>query len=323
MFHGDLGWEETLTAPVTCPSMSTPVTPTHSQHLPWLPAAGFVLVWSSGYIAGPAAVHAAAPFTVLGWRFALAAAIGAVLALSLGRPFRMGRHTLRRVAGVGLVMNALQFGLIYVAFDLGLGATVSAMFHALSPVLTAILAALVLHERLSWVQVAGFVTGVVGVLVVLGLDLGHVGGPLAVALGALSVLTLSLGTLGQRWIGGSPDLLWSATVQFAVSAPPMLVIGWVTEGFWPVTDPGRAVASVLYLAIVNSILGLVLLALLVLRGGSGAAASLFFLAPPVTAVLAWVVLGDTLGPRQVVGLVITMVGVGAATRARRAVPVPV
>ncbi|WP_248581109.1 DMT family transporter [Nocardioides sp. InS609-2] len=298
--------------------MSTPATSSPPpQHLPWVPAAAFVVVWSSGYIAGPAAVHAAAPFNVLGWRFVLAAVIGALLALTLGRPFRMSRQTLGRVAGVGLVMNALQFGMMYVAFDLGLGATVSSMFHALSPVLTAILAALVLHERLSWVQVAGFVTGVVGVLVVLGADLGHVGGPLAVALGALSVLTLSLGTLGQRWIGGSPDLLWSATIQFAVSAPPLLFIGWVTEGFWPVLDPGKAVVSVLYLAIINSILGLVLLALLVLRGGSGAAASLFFLAPPVTAVLAWLVLGETLGPRQVVGLVITMVGVGAATHSRR------
>ena len=50
----------------------------------------------------------------------------------------------------------------------------------------------------------------------------------------------------------------------------------------------------LFLAIVNSIVGLVLLALLVLRGGSGAAASLFFLSPPVTAVLAWLVLDETL-----------------------------
>ena len=36
-----------------------------------MPAAAFVLIWSSGYISGPAAVHAAAPFTVLGWRFVL------------------------------------------------------------------------------------------------------------------------------------------------------------------------------------------------------------------------------------------------------------
>lgn len=289
--------------------------------LPLVPAAAFVLVWSSGYISGPAAVRAAAPFSALGWRFVLAAVLAAVLALALRRPTRMDRATLGRVAAVGLVMNALQFGLMYVAFDLGLGATLASLFHALSPVLTALLAAVILGERVSALQVVGFVVGVVGVLLVLGGDLAHAGGPVAVLIGCLSMLTLSLGTLGQRWIGAQPDLLWSAAVQFAVSAPPLLVLGWATEGAWPVTDPRQALVAVLFLAIVNSIVGLVLLSLLVLRGGSGAAASLFFLSPPVTAVLAWVVLDETLSVLQLVGLAVAVVGVAAATRSRGA-PVP-
>lgn len=295
---------------------------TATTHLPLVPAVAFVLVWSSGYISGPAAVHAAAPFTVLGWRFVLAAVIGATLARLLRRPPRMDRAVLGRVAAVGFVMNAVQFGLMYVAFDLGLGATLASLFHALSPVLTALLAAALLGERVTPLQVGGFVVGVLGVLLVLGADLGHAGGPVAVAVGCLSMLTLSLGTLGQRWIGAQPDLLWSAAVQFAVSAPPLLVLGWLTEGAWPVTDTRQALGSVLFLAVVNSIVGLVLLSLLVLRGGSGAAASLFFLSPPVTAVLAWLVLDETLSVTQLVGLVVAVVGVGAATRTRRA-PVPV
>lgn len=303
--------------------MTRPQTrPPHAAHLPLVPAVAFVLVWSSGYISGPAAVHAAAPFTVLGWRFVLAAVIGAVLARLLRRRPRMDRAVLARVAAVGFVMNAVQFGLMYVAFDLGLGATLASLFHALSPVLTALLAAALLGERVSPLQVGGFVVGVLGVLLVLGADLGHAGGPVAVAVGCLSMLTLSLGTLGQRWIGAQPDLLWSAAVQFAVSAPPLLVLGWLTEGAWPVTDTRQAVVSVLFLAVVNSIVGLVLLSLLVLRGGSGAAASLFFVSPPVTAVLAWLVLDETLSALQLVGLVVAVVGVGAATRTRRA-PEPV
>lgn len=292
------------------------------SNLPLLPAAAFVLVWSSGYISGPAAVDAAAPFSVLGWRFVIAAVLAAALALALRLPPRMDRTALARVALVGLVMNALQFGLMYVAFDLGLGATLASLFHALSPVLTALLAAALLRERVSRVQVVGFVVGVAGVLLVLGADLGRAGGPVAVLVGGLSMLTLSLGTLGQRWIGAQPDLLWSAAVQFAVSAPPLLVLGRLTEGAWPVTDGRPALIAVLYLAVVNSIIGLVLLALLVLRGGSGAAASLFFLSPPVTAVLAWLVLDETLSPTQLVGLVVAVVGVAAATRTRAA-PAPV
>ena len=57
-----------------------------------------------------------------------------------------------------------------------------------------------------------------------------------------------------------------------------------------------------------------LLGILVRARGAGAAASVFFLMPPVTAVLAWLILGETLGPREIAGLVITVVGVAAATR---------
>ena len=287
-----------------------------ARSLPFLPSAAFVLVWSSGYISGPAAVRAAAPFTMLGWRFGLAALLGAALALALRRPFRISRPVLVRLAAVGLVMNALQFGLMYVAFDLGLGATVASLFHALSPVLTVLLAAALLRERVGWTQVAGFALGVLGVLVVLGPDLDAAGGLLAVSMGASSMLMLSIGTLGQRWIGADPDLLWSTVVQFTVSAPPMVVIGLLVEGPWPVTDPPVAAVSLGFIVVVNSLAGLALLALLVRRGGSGAAASLFFLAPPVTAVLAWLVLGEALGPRELVGLVLAVVGVGAATRLR-------
>ena len=67
---------------------------------------------------------------------------------------------------------------------------------------------------------------------------------------------------------------------------------------------------------VNSILGLALLGILVRARGAGAASSIFFLMPPVTAVLAWLILGETLNLREVIGLVIAVVGVAVATRDR-------
>lgn len=82
-------------------------------------------------------------------------------------------------------------------------------------------------------------------------------------------------------------------------------------------EPWEATAAVLWLAGVNSVLGLLLLGVLVRRGGAGAGASVFFLMPPVTAVLAYVVLGDTFGPLELVGLALSTVGVAVATRVRR------
>ncbi len=109
-------------------------------HFPWLVGGGFVLVWSSGYIAGPAAVEAVEPFSLLAIRFVVAAAVLVPLVRWRRGPLRMDRTTLLRVCLVGLAMNGIQFAFMYLAFAAGLGATLGALLHSLSPVLTVVLA---------------------------------------------------------------------------------------------------------------------------------------------------------------------------------------
>ncbi len=294
-----------------------PTTPHATAGLPLVPAAGFVLVWSSGYIAGPYGVEAMSPLMLVAVRFVLATVIAWVLARSFRGPLRVTRTDAIRIGLSGFILNAVQFGAMYLAFDAGLGATLASLMHSLSPVLTALLAAAFLGERLTRLQVLGFLIGVGGVLLVLGPDVDQAGGLFGIVCGLISVLGLSVGTLGQRWIGHAPDPLWSGTIQFAVAAPPLLVLALVVEGTDVVRDPAAAGVALVYLAVVNSILGLGLLGILVRARGAGAAASVFFLMPPVTAVLAWLILGETLNAREIVGLVVTVVGVAAATRSRR------
>lgn len=280
---------------------------------PFVIAGAFVVVWSSGYIAGPAGVAAVGPFRLLAVRFVLAAAILGSLALwRRGRP-RMDRRTVLRIALVGLTMNACQFGLMFLAFDLGMGATLGALLHSLSPVLTVILAGLLLGEQIRRPQVVGLAIGVAGVVLVLGPDITEAGGPLAVALGLGSMLALSLGTMGQRWIPTGTDPWWSATLQFTVSAPPIAVLALFTERSDPIPDPLTGAIALVYLAVVNSIVGLLLLGALVRRGGAGTSSSVFFLMPPVTAVLALVLLGETLDLREIVGILVAVTGVALAT----------
>lgn len=288
--------------------------------LPVVPALAFVLVWSSGYIAGPYGVTAMEPLSLVGWRFVAATVIVAVLARLLRGPLRVDRGTALRIALTGFVMNGVQFGAMYLAFAAGLGATLGALLHSLSPVLTAAVAGVVMGERLTRVQVLGFVVGVAGVLLVLGPDIEEAGGAVGIGFAVVGVLALSLGTIGQRWIGPGPDPLWSAAIQFGVSGPPVLVLALLLEGTDPVSDLSRSLVALAYLAVVNSIVGLVLLGILVRHGGASAGSSVFFLSPPVTAVMAWLVLGETLTVREAVGLVVAVAGVAAATRGALAVP---
>lgn len=300
--------------------------PAPAGRLPLVPAAAFVVVWSSGYVAAPLGVEAIEPLTLVAWRFAIAAVVTGVLARWLRGPLRISRGTLLRAGATGLMMNGAVFSAIYLAFEAGMGATLGSLLHSLSPVLTAVLAGLLLRERLTRLQVLGFVVGVLGVVVVLGPEVDEAGGWYGVAFGALSVLGLSLGTLGQRWLGegpgGSPDPWWSATIQFAACVPFVLALSLAIEGVDVVHRPVQGALALLYLAGVNSLVGLLLLGLLVRARGAGASASLFFLMPPITALLAWVAFGEVLGPREAVGLVLTVVGVAIATRTPRTTRAP-
>jgi drug/metabolite transporter (DMT)-like permease len=283
---------------------------------PWVPAGAFVLVWSSGYILGPASVAAVEPFTVLALRFALATLLFVPITRWRRGPVRLDRQALVRVCLVGLVMNGVQFGFMYLAFEAGLGATLAALLHSLSPVLTVVLAGLLLGERVGPRQVLGLGVGVAGVVLVLGPDVDEAGGPLGLGLGLLGMLSLSLGTMGQRWIPPRVDPWWSASLQFAATTPVMVALALTLEGPDPVRDPVMGAVTVGLLAVVNSILGLVLLGAVVRRGGAGAGSSVFFLSPPVTAVMAWLLLGETLDLRELAGLVVAIGGVALAVTGR-------
>ena len=78
---------------------TTATGPVGSRHLPLVPAAAFVVVWSSGYIAGPYGVRAMAPLMLLAVRFVLAAGIALVLARVLRGPLRVSRADFWRIGG--------------------------------------------------------------------------------------------------------------------------------------------------------------------------------------------------------------------------------
>ena len=253
---------------------------------------------------------------MLALRFALATLIFVPITRWRRGPLRLDRQALLRVCLVGLVMNGVQFGFMYLAFEAGLGATLAALLHSLSPVLTVVLAGVLLGERVGRRQVLGLAVGVAGVVLVLGPDVDEAGGLLGLGLGLLGMLSLSLGTMGQRWIPPRVDPWWSASLQFAATTPVMVALALTLEGPDPVRDPVTGAVTVGLLAVVNSILGLVLLGAVVRRGGAGAGSSVFFLSPPVTAVMAWLLLGETLDVRELAGLVVATGGVALAVTGR-------
>lgn len=276
----------------------------------------FIAMWSSGYVVGKLAVPYAGPFTLLAIRFGLASLVLLIVALAARAPWPASRRQFGHLVVVGLLIQALQFSGLYTALKLGVSAGESALIVGTMPVFTALGAACVFGERLGAKQWLGMAGGVCGVVLVVWHKLGTGSAGLGAYVAAMVALAgITLGTLYQKKFCAGMDLRTGGFVQLAVAALVALPLSLYLEGFDVRWTPAMVFASG-WLAVVNSIGATSLLFLMMRKGEASKVASLFYLIPGVTALMAFAVLGETLTAMALAGFLATAGAVYLCTRAR-------
>lgn len=277
-------------------------------------SAAFVLLWCTGYPAGKIALLHAAPFTLLLVRFGSAGLLYAVLAL-IGRATWPDRRAAMHSAVVGALSLALQFGGVYLAVALGINVGFAALVIGTMPIVTALLGRFI-GESVRPLQWLGFGLGFAGVALVVsdrigaGAESASVGAYLALVGGLLGI---SIGTLYQKRYGSAVDLRSGLTIQHFAACILLFPFAW-HEGLRVDGTPALA-ASLGWLIAVNSLAGFALFFVLLRRGAASKVAALFFLMPPVTALLDFAVLGEPLTVLKVLGFAVAASGVYLGTHA--------
>jgi drug/metabolite transporter (DMT)-like permease len=274
----------------------------------------FVVLWSTGFIGARLGLPHAGPLTFLALRFGLAAGLLLLVALATRAPWPRRPAEVGHYAVAGLLVHGVYLGGAYLGISLGVEAGVSALIVGLQPLLTAAIAGALLGERVAPRQWAGLGLGLLGVVLVLAGKLGR--GP-GEALGALAcvaaLLGITAGPLYQKRHGAGMDLRTGSVVQYAAAGLATLLPAMAFEDT-RIDWTGGFVFALLWLVVVLSLGAVSLLWVLVRRGAASQVASLFFLVPPCTALMAWPLFGETLGPTALVGMALTAVGVWLASR---------
>ncbi|MFF0485352.1 DMT family transporter [Streptomyces sp. NPDC004435] len=274
-----------------------------------IPAA-FVVLWGSAFIAAVIGTDAAPPLLLTFSRFAVAGVLLALIAVVSKSPWPRGRLLLHAIV-TGLLMQAVQFGAFYTAIGEGVPGGVVALIQGFNPVLIALLAGMFLGERITGRQWCGFVVGGAGVgLAVAGaLDFSAT----AIVLSFVGLLGLSAGTVYQKRFAQGVDVRSGTAVHFLAGAP---VMGVMTLAFEDpkVSDWGAFGGSLAWIVLVNSVGTFLLLNFMLKKRAVSRVGALFFLTPAVTALLAWLVIGQTLGCSAIVGLLLGGAGVLLVTR---------
>jgi len=279
----------------------------------------FVLIWSTGFVVARFGMPHAPPMGFLALRYAFSVAAFLLWIVWARAAWPQGRTQWLHLSLAGVLMHAGYLGGVWAAVKDGLGAGLAALIVGLQPMLTALWISARGHSHhVSGRQWLGLVLGLAGLLLVVWHKL-HLGEARAynVGLAVLALASITAGTLYQkRWVQPC-DVRTANTVQllaaFAVTAPLALL---ESEGF---EMHPELVGAMAWSVLVLTLGGSSLLYLLIQRGAATAVTSLMYLVPPCTAVLAWLLFGETLSVAVLGGLALTAAGVALVVREPRPV----
>jgi len=274
----------------------------------------FVLLWSTGFIGARYAMPYAEPFTLLGIRMAIAAGLIALLSTVIRTTWPSPRLALHS-AVAGILIHAVYLGGVFAAIKLGMPAGTTALIVGMQPLLTAMLAAVWLSEHVRLQQGIGLALGLVGIVLVIGVpqDSSGITGA-GIVLAVCSLVGICVGALYQKRFCSNTSLLAGTFYQYAASSVLLAVMAFTLETREITWTPTLALALV-WLVLVLSLAAILLLMLMIREGQATTVASYFYLTPPVTAIMAWLLFDETLSALAIAGMVTASAGVYLA-RAR-------
>jgi drug/metabolite transporter (DMT)-like permease len=279
----------------------------------------FVLLWSTGFIGAKFGLPYAEPLTFLSTRYALVIGLMLLVVLATRAPWPHSPREFIHIGISGLLLHAVYLGGVFIAIHRGLPAGVTALVVGMQPLLTALGAGWLLGEKVSGRQWAGLALGFAGVALVVGDKAGLDGAAgtglwhaLLPALAAL--LAITVGTLYQKRFCPRFDLRTGSVIQFLPTLAVSALAASQTETL-QIDWQGEFIFALLWLVLVLSLGAISLLNLLIRNGSAVNVASLFYLTPPTTALIAWAMFDERLSLAAIAGMVIAVCGVWLARKA--------
>lgn len=274
----------------------------------------FVFLWSTGFIGAKFGLPYAEPLSFLLVRYGLVIGLMLPIALVSRAPWPNDPRQWLHIGVSGVLVHAIYLGGVFIAIRHGLPAGITSLVVGMQPLLTALGAGWLLGERVSPRQWGGLALGFVGVALVVSGRFGSVAaiGPMLVP-ALVALLGITAGTLYQKRFCARFDLRTGALIQFV----PTALVTALAVAVWEdlrIDWSQPFIFALAWLVLVLSLGAISLLNLLIRSGSAVNVASLFYLTPVSTAIIAWAVFGETLSPLATAGMVLAVSGVYLVAR---------
>jgi drug/metabolite transporter (DMT)-like permease len=224
-------------------------------------------------------------------------------------PWPQTRSEFWHMAFAGALIQGGYLGGVFLSLSHGMPAGVSSLITALQPILAAVLSGWLLGERTNLRQWLGLVLGIAGVALVVREKWVLEGvGMVATALSVMALASISLGAIWQKRYCARVDLRTGAAIQFAAGFLVLLPYAWLFESR-QVTWSLELIVAIAWLVFALSLGAVFLLFWLIRHGAATKVASLMYLVPPCTALVAWPLFGETYTAFSAAGMALAMLAV--------------
>jgi len=268
----------------------------------------FVFLWSTGFVGAKYGLPYAEPLSFLLTRYGLVIALMTAIALATGAPWPQRRRDWLHIGISGVLVHAIYLGGVFVAIKHGLSAGITALVVGMQPLLTGFLSGSMLGEKVSARQWGGLGLGFIGIALVVSGKLGDGAlGPMLIP-ALVALLGITAGTLYQKRYCPKFDLRSGSVIQFVPSAVLTAIAVAIFEDY-RIDWNGQFLFALGWLVLVLSIGAISLLNLLIRSGSAVNVASLFYLTPPTTALIAFFVFGENLSLTVAFGMAVAVSGV--------------
>ncbi|MEO9685647.1 MAG: DMT family transporter [Tateyamaria sp.] len=275
----------------------------------------FAFIWSSAFTSARIIVADAAPLASLALRFFVSGLIGIAIARALGQSWNLTRDQWRATVIFGVCQNAIYLGLNFYAMQT-VEASLASIIASLLPLLVAFAGWVVFRDKLPMLGVIGLMLGIAGVVLIMSSRIEAGVDFYGVALCVVGAIALTVATLSMRTMSAGGNLMMVVGLQMIVGACMLAAASAVTETIYVNVTP-RLIVAFIYTTLGPGLFATWIWFALVERIGAVKATTFHFLNPFFGVAVAAALLGERLGPLDVLGVAIIAAGILAVQLSRQ------
>tara|TARA_B100000579_G_scaffold7470_1_gene5673 strand:- start:3 stop:854 length:852 start_codon:yes stop_codon:yes gene_type:complete len=273
----------------------------------------FVILWSSAFITTKPIIDNSDPFAALAFRFALVALGFLLYSIYTKQKILVSIRNFLESFLSGVLFHGFYLGGVFYSISIGMPTAVAALIVTLQPVLTNVLSGPILNEKVSKKQWIGVILGFFGAVLVLGFDIGSKIPAAGLIATIISLVAITFSTLWQKKLSNNLPLSVSNMNQALGGC--LFHLSIITLFVDPYIDFSQTfLIAMSHQIFLVSFGAFTILMFLIKKNSASKTVSIFFLIPATSAFMAWLFLNENLTRLDLIGFLITSIGVYIATR---------